>query len=254
MQIGDDFKEEARYKEEYTIKTPTSQALYLNLMKDDKYNFDEKNGYHSRVRIDRWNLVKVNENGISFGFPEVDIEKSETDSFQLVVIKGAQGASNKEATIRARSINYDFTQNDSLLNFSAYFDILKEDKWRDQSVRIVLKVPVGKVIYLNRNMKNIIYDIENVSDTWDDDMVGRRWVMTLDGLKCMDCNGLNNKRNNGRGRQHFRINNHGLDIDIDTDNEDWDDSIEDNPPPVPQVPPIKNKVIEIKIDKDVKKV
>jgi phage shock protein PspC (stress-responsive transcriptional regulator) len=250
VQIGDDFKEEAKYEDRYEIKSPTSQVMYLNLIKDSKYNFNEKYGYQSRVRINHWNLVKVNKNGISFGYPEVDVEKSETDSFKLLVIKGAQGSTNKEATIRARSISYTFTQHDSILDFNPYFDITKEDKWRDQSVRIVLQVPVGKVIYLNKNMKNIIYDIDNVSNTWDDDMAGRRWVMTRDGLECLDCDGLEkrNSENSSRsGRKHIRINKDGVDIDIDTDDSDWDDSTE-IVPPVPPAPPVE-KDVRIKIRK-----
>lgn len=243
IQIGDDFKQEANYKENYVLSTPTSQVLYLNAIKDTKYNFEEKYGYHSRVKIDNWNLVKINKGGISFGFPIVDVEKSETDSFQLVVIKSAQGSTNKDATIRARSINYSFTQHDSILDFSPYFDILKEDKWRAQSVKITLKVPVGKIIYLNKNTKNIIYDIDNVSDTWDGDMLMRRWLMTKEGLQCVDCEGLdeaNERRDNGRKR--IRINKNGVDIRIDTDEEDWEDSVE--LPATPPVPPVSNQKIK----------
>lgn len=250
VQIGDDFKEEASYKQNFSLKTPSAQVMYLNLMKDSKYNFEEKYGYHSRVRINHWNLVKINENGISFGFPQVDIEKSETDSFQLLVIKGAQGSSNKEATMRARSINYDFLQSDSIINFSPYFDILKEEKWRDQSVRIVVKVPIGKIIYLNKNMKNIIYDIDNVTDTWDEDMVGRRWVMTQEGLKCVDCEGLENQHNINHVGKHIRIDQHGVDINIDSD-EDWNDSSAIAPPPVPPAPPVKEGKKLITIERKV---
>ena len=39
-------------------------------------------------------------------------------------------------------------------------------------------------------MMRIIYDIDNVTHTYDGDMVGRRWKMTPDGLACVDCDGL----------------------------------------------------------------
>ncbi len=242
VQIGDDFRDEATYKENYSIKNPPSQVMYLNLLKDTKYNFEEKDGYQSRVRIDNWNLVKVNKMGISFGFPQVDVEKSTTDSFQLVVVKRANGSTNKDATIRARNINYDFLQHDSILDFSPYFDITKEAKWRDQSVKIILKVPVGKTIYLNANMKNIIYDIDNVTDTWDNDMVGRKWIMTQNGLQCVDCTGLESGRSssNRSGHNHIRINKNGVDINIDSEEEDWSDSSDLPPPPPPPVPSVKS--------------
>ena len=259
IQIGEDFKEEATYKQTYTVKAPVNKVMHLNLLKDSKYNFEEKYGYHSRVRIDNWNLVKINQDGISFGFPHVDIEKSESDSFQLLVIKEAMGNSNKEATIRARSINYDFNQTDSVINFSQYFDILKEDKWRGQSVKIILKVPVGYEIYLNKNMRNIIYDIENTTNTYDGDMVGRKWKMTVDGLTCVDCQGLDeDSRNNRFGRKHIRINKDGVEIEFDEDDDHtWSDSssqIQPVPPPVPPVPPVGKEKPHSTNDKRIKKV
>ncbi|MBL4586126.1 MAG: hypothetical protein JKX84_03585 [Flavobacteriales bacterium] len=39
-------------------------------------------------------------------------------------------------------------------------------------------------------MIRIIYDIKNVSNTHGTKMVGRRWIMTPDGLACVDCQGL----------------------------------------------------------------
>jgi hypothetical protein len=43
---------------------------------------------------------------------------------------------------------------------------------------------------LTDEMERIIYDIDNVTNTYDGDMVGRRWKMTAKGLECVDCNGL----------------------------------------------------------------
>ena len=55
-------------------------------------------------------------------------------------------------------------------------------KWRNQDVDITIKIPEGKAIYLGENMIKIIYDIENASNTWDADMVGKTWEMKADGL------------------------------------------------------------------------
>ena len=108
-------------------------------------------------------------------------------------------------------------------------------------MQLVLKVPVGKTIYINRNMKHIINDIDNVTNTWDGDMVSRRWIMTADGLKCLDCEGLNrdNDDENHERKHHIHINKDGTTIDIDTDAEDWDSLNLPEPPPAPPVKGIK---------------
>ena len=43
-----------------------------------------------------------------------------------------------------------------------------------------------------------MYDIENVTNTYDGDMINRRWIMTANGLKCLDCDGItdNSDKNN----------------------------------------------------------
>ncbi len=35
--------------------------------------------------------------------------------------------------------------------------------------------------------RDIINDIDNVTNTWDGDMVEHTWVMTQNGLACIDC-------------------------------------------------------------------
>jgi hypothetical protein len=51
---------------------------------------------------------------------------------------------------------------------------------------MILKVPEGKSIFMNEKMKSIIYDIENVNNMWDGDMVGKKWIMTANGLALND--------------------------------------------------------------------
>jgi len=80
-------------------------------------------------------------------------------------------------------IEYTFTQKDSTLRFDPYYTIKENKRWLDQEVDITVKVPRGKSIYLGEKMEKIIYDIENVSNTWDGDMTGKYWEMTDLGLQ-----------------------------------------------------------------------
>jgi ligand-binding sensor domain-containing protein len=47
---------------------------------------------------------------------------------------------------------------------------------------ITLEIPVGKIVYIDSSMHNLIYDIENVQNMWDEDMIGKKWIMTSEGL------------------------------------------------------------------------
>ena len=75
--------------------------------------------------------------------------------------------------------------------FDPWFRIGKDEKWRDQKVEITLKIPEGTAVYLDENIDKIIYGIENVSDTWDHDMIGKTWVMRPYGLTMKDSLNVN---------------------------------------------------------------
>ena len=198
VQVGKEFSENTTSRQVAGIVQPKSDTLYLRVKTDKKYDFTSEEAYDSRVMIEDWNIVQINDQKVIFGWPKLDIVESETDSFELVMIRSASGSEKREAQMRARNINYSFVQSDSVIEFSPYFEISSEDKFRAQKLKLILKVPKGKVIHLSRNMENIIYDVDNVMEAWDGDMVNRRWIMTAEGLDCIDCKGLEHLGAGGR--------------------------------------------------------
>lgn len=120
--------------------------------------------------------------------PTLNIARSQNGNFELEIKKSARGFDKKEASATARKIFYSIRQQDSLLTFSPSYSFMKADRWRKQDVELTLKVPEGKVIYLGKNTEHIIYDIQNTTNTIDEDMAGKYWQMTAGGLKCMRCN------------------------------------------------------------------
>lgn len=192
VNIGTDFSSESYVKKNVSINTPGSKKLFLDVTTLDN-NFHRKfihYGRHGRkVHSNDWTIFSKEDNHYRLGYARLDIVQSETDSFQLVVIRSAHGPDREEANALARNISYDFKQLDSLLIFNNYFDIPDNDKFRAQDVKVILKVPVNGTIHLSNRMSKIIYDIDNVSNTLDVDMVNRNWKMTRDGLECLDCTG-----------------------------------------------------------------
>jgi hypothetical protein len=61
------------------------------------------------------------------------------------------------------------------------------------------------MVYLDPSAENIIYDIENITNTYDGDMINRRWIMGETGLRCVDCDGLygdgKKERSSGRNQR-----------------------------------------------------
>jgi hypothetical protein len=80
----------------------------------------------------------------------------------------------------ADNVPFGYQIKDSLINLQPNYLLPKI--WRNQRVNLKMKVPVGKTIYLDESLKSILSDVENTSDTWDEDMVNKYWTMKSEGL------------------------------------------------------------------------
>ena len=196
LQLGADFTEQATTKQNINIDQPPKNTLYLDLksMADEDEDLQFTGQRDRRLHLGDWAMISKDENKFRLGYPTLNIVASTTDSFELVAIKSAQGYNKKESAHRAKNITYTVVQEDSTVTFNSYFDIENTDKLRAQNVKLVLKVPLNKNVFLSKSMKKIIFDIDNLQEAVDSDMVNRKWVMTKQGLECADCEGLANVR------------------------------------------------------------
>jgi phage shock protein PspC (stress-responsive transcriptional regulator) len=122
------------------------------------------------------------------------ILKSDSDSFQVTILKMAYGSSRKAAEERARHIVFNVNQKDSTLFFDRGIPINKEDKFRNQTVYATIYVPIGKKIIVTDDIgwnNDFHFDFGNNINDWDwrNDDDGYSWdhnveyIMTEDGLK-----------------------------------------------------------------------
>ncbi len=175
-QVGN-FKDKTSLASSETIECNDCQTLYLELAEDRWENYSELD-----FEMDRFKVVVSDGEEVLLGKPKLDVEDASGERFVVVVRKSSRGSSQSDAKENIEEITYTFNQQDSTLLFDPYFRIDEDGKWRDQEVKITVKVPEGKTIYLGEELIRIIYDIENVSNTWDADMVGKFWTMKPNGL------------------------------------------------------------------------
>jgi len=123
---------------------------------------------------------------ISLGNIYLDVAKSKNETFSLSQTNMARGRSYATAEKNANGIMYQFSEHENTVSFNPFYSFQSVDKWRKQEVDLRLNIPVGKTIYLESNLEDLIYDIQNVTDTYDDDMLGHYWTMTEEGLRSPD--------------------------------------------------------------------
>jgi hypothetical protein len=79
----------------------------------------------------------------------IRIVQSTTDSFQVKVVKLSNGKTVAEANNLANKINFDITQQDSLIYLDKGIGINPIDKFRNQHVIMTIAVPIGKRIKIS---------------------------------------------------------------------------------------------------------
>lgn len=223
-----DFSKEAKVRE--SVNVEQHETLYLKLNQtalnyeelniNEEPDEDERHPMSIRRNHDSYMIGKHNGVKYLLGHAQLNIIKSQSDKIELVIVKEAKGYDKKDATYRAKNITYQIIQQDSLLIFDDIFRANDADKFRAQDVTVILKVPVGKVVYLDKSIENLMYDVENVTNTFDGDMVNRRWIMTESSLKCIDCNGITSNNDDADEEENpnsiinkeVKINVNGVDI------------------------------------------
>ena len=186
FQLVRDSKQKASYIQNIELKEASGQRLYLDVNPDAMNQLFEESDFMIQEEggdtLMRINTVKM------------DIRKSLSDNFELEVTKIAHGSNRKAARKRAKQISYTYQLQDSVLFFNNHHATPTSQKIRMQRVRVTLYVPVGRSVYLEESMIDIIYDIKNTSNTWDFNMVEHEWVMTERGLTCVDCRQRKNRK------------------------------------------------------------
>lgn len=235
--ISKEFKVREEYRTSIAINQLSTDTLRLDKLPVDKYNAE----WYDDVQIIDQDLFSTSVTGdsIRFNMVEMDIIKADGDQFEMTRIVKGRGRNRRDAENNLRNVEYKYDQVGNEFKLADNFSLANGIKYRGQKIKIVLKVPVGKSVYLSDEVGDIIYDVKNVTNTYDLEMVGRTWTMTDAGLECIGCNlpdeNYDDRRRVNRSDVKVRIDGKNVDVTSEDakDTIDWD-----------------NKDVKIHINKD----
>lgn len=171
---SENFRRVSFFEKTKEIKT-SQNTLYLSVK-----NYDEIEGQY--LDFGKWKGV-FNKNTAEISIiPRIDIRKSSSDNFEIIIKKQARGISRKDANYKAQQLEYKWQIKDSTLIFDEFAFLKKTNRFSAQNIKIILKVPEGKKVYMKKSMLNLIYDIKNVQNMHDRYMTEKIWKMSPKGL------------------------------------------------------------------------
>ncbi len=153
------------------------------LKKTQKGNINNDDQY---IMLGESEFKVIDGKPVMAGRPRIFIEKNDSSNLFVAVKKIARGTTEKEARENAANAlfewNCDTIQGKEIFTFAPVYEIKKGKKWKFTHVEFILKVPVGKVLIIDKNMADLLYCAENTTDLSIDDMAGKTWIMSQNGL------------------------------------------------------------------------
>jgi len=181
-----EFKEEAEFTQSVQLKPFAEYKIELDrsrfFTKEDslRYQLNAADYVGKIVQHDNDDHPFTSPRNVS-----LRIEKSDSTTPSITESYRSQGVNFEVALNHAKNIQYDFTQADSVLSLSRAIHLKKNANWRDQRVELVLRLPVGTKLKIDRDLNRYLqgYSLWDCNDdNYKDDMY--YGIMTADGLKC----------------------------------------------------------------------
>ncbi len=196
-------------KTEVSITSPANGKMIVR-MDDSRAEFYESdwmgiNWHHKGPFFD------VTDDSVIMNNVRIDVIKSEDSSWHLDIEKLSRGKTTSEAFNTASAINFNVNQHDSLLSLARGFAITPKEQFRNQQVRVVIKVPVGKRIFLSENLDD--YHWFNMNRKRQNNGVNMDWEYTDDHDRSWDSNIEYVMTDHGLERTNRKYNNEDEEMD-----------------------------------------
>jgi phage shock protein PspC (stress-responsive transcriptional regulator) len=148
---------------------------------------------------DDWPVYGINQDTLMLNSVRVNLVKSKDSAFHIYKVRFSRGNNPDKARQLASNIQFDITQQDSILMLPKGFPISRNDKFRNQQVLMVVEIPVGKRIQIDRSINNFEWFDVNSNrrrgwnfdweESWDHTYhweSNREYIMTPNGLERVD--------------------------------------------------------------------
>ena len=212
VRIASEYQRSATIKQSSMVTNMPGNRIFLQST-PEYVDYDFRND--EIVRFGDLFILDDNADSVVNRVVDLDIEQSENDSTYIIITRYSRGRTYDEAKDLAEAISYNYVVKDSALMLPEQFNISTTSKYRGQHIKVLLKVPVGKSVVLDKSLDGMLSDVSNVTDTWDWDMLGHEWKMTKDGLECNQCPGISDKDDNEHNEHNdmkIRIDSSGIEI------------------------------------------
>ncbi|MDC9722126.1 MAG: PspC domain-containing protein [Urechidicola sp.] len=196
-------------------------TLKISMISND--DFDDYNyGRNNNIKIiDNDGNKQLFSNDV-----ELDIRNSDTDNAYIKIRKYAHGKTRSLAKENARKIEYQFNLTDKNLQLNSFFLNDFPNGFFDQDIDVIVYIPEGYTVYLDKSTKYYLDDVANVQNIYDPRMVKHHYIMTDSELDCLDCD--ESDHNTDEENVHLKIDDDGMHLKINSEDGEAEVKIDEN--------------------------
>lgn len=237
------FWDSAISEKEHVVENPTDT---LNI------SFKSNDLHWNRKRFNIGDMIVSYDNNGQEILVSKDVQftfKASKDSLiHVEVQKNANGSTFTNARETSEKIEYSYSLVGNSLEFNNYLTTKRENKFKNQEVRVLVYLPKGTILNFEEN-NNHCYRIQanNDQDLNGCDVQEYSWRMASNGeLQCLDCpekevdlsdennrvkinaNGIDININDNGEKGKIKIDENGIDIDVKDNGESFKMKIDEN--------------------------
>lgn len=159
-----------------SIKTKT---LVVNISDSIPLN----NNLENNMDFDKYLLLTSENECNLYGKTALNIKISNDSTVKISDDRQCRSSSKRDGNLIAKNIPSAIRVKDSIVSITKYFEISKEAKFHVQQQIIILHMPVNSQIFINKNVEEILNNVEISGNYSYSDIVGKTCKMTSSGLE-----------------------------------------------------------------------
>lgn len=235
--IARNFRSRSAVEENVSTFNPASNKIFVVAERGGSVHYDGSDWFGIESDED-WPIYGINQDSIMLNTVRINVVKSKDSAYHIYKVKFSRGSNPEAARDVAQKINFDVSSRDSLVVLPKGFAISKDQKFRNQQVLVIIEVPVGKRIEMDRSLDHYDWFTVNFNrrrgwnvdwnESWEDSYgwdSNVEYTMTNEGLartSDLDENELKNGRYRLRSGIH-RTENGTVEPDDDNQDDKGDD-------------------------------
>ena len=185
LRQGAEFAREGTVTEMKDINLVDIDTLTIKMIDDN--NFSRSETMHSKFGF-RYVYDENDDRKFYYTDVRFDVRLSDSTETYVKIRKRGQGRNRNKAKENAKRIDYDFKLTDNKLQLNDYFLTDTKFSFIDKKLEIIIYIPKDKVVHFDESTKNFIsYKIRTTNDMYNRNMADQEFLMTDEGLKCLDC-------------------------------------------------------------------